>query len=57
MRNEIKKQKSKKTNRALFLVGEREKNNHQQQFDHHISSCTTLGGREYNGTSSYMVEC
>jgi len=45
MRTEIEKQKTKKTDCALFLVGEREKNDHQQQFDHHISLCTTLGGR------------
>jgi predicted Ser/Thr protein kinase len=57
IRTEIEKQKTKKTNRALFLVGEREKNDHQQQFDHHISLCTTLGGRGYNDTSSDMVEC
>jgi hypothetical protein len=45
MRTEFEKQKTKKTDCALFLVGEREKNDHQQQFDHHISLCTTLGGR------------
>jgi len=56
---EIEKQKTKKTNRAFFLVGEkkRKKNNYQQQFDYHTSSCATLEGRGYNDTSNNMVEC
>jgi len=59
MRTEIEKQKTKnKEDKSCIISCRREKkNDHQQQFNHHISSCTTLGGRGYNGTSIDMVEC